>query len=299
MGAAMTVQEALSAAGINLRNYAHRTHRTACPRCAKGPRDTALAVTVHNDDDVVWNCHRCHWADGWRANSRKLPPTIQRDRGKQACAAKSGEAISLPKRRTISDHILDRRLRRVSADSPAGQYFTARSCALPSNDVWFTPAEWHPHERRCFPCIVAIITDIITAEPISLHFTFLDPDGDGKAKIDKPRLYLTGHRKAGGIVRLHADDEVEQGVIIGEGIETCLSYALEFSPVWSCLDAGNLAAFPVLPGIEGLTVLIDNDDAGRDAFEVVRERYEAAGIEVIGIRADGKPGADINDMVTA
>jgi hypothetical protein len=146
---------------------------------------------------------------------------------------------------------------------------------------------------------VAIITDIITAEPISLHFTFLDPDGDGKAKIDKPRLYLTGHRKAGGIVRLHADDEVEQGVIIGEGIETCLSYALEFSPVWSCLDAGNLAAFPVLPGIEGLTVLIDNDDAGRDAFEVVRERYEAAGIEVIGIRADGKPGADINDMVTA
>ncbi len=146
--------------------------------------------------------------------------------------------------------------------------------------------------------MAALITDIITGEPISLHMTYLAHDGSGKAPIDRPRLYLAGHRKAGGVVRLYADAEVTQGLILGEGIETCLTAALEFSPVWACLDAGNLAAFPVLPGIEGLTVLVDNDAAGIAALKAVRDRYAEAGIEMIEIKA-ADAGADLNDMVTA
>ena len=30
-------------------------------------------------------------------------------------------------------------------------------------------------------------------------------------------------------------------------------------PCWSTISAGNLAAFPVLPGLDGLTILVDHD----------------------------------------
>jgi putative DNA primase/helicase len=188
----------------------------------------------------------------------------------------------------------------VTAEDLAGRHLLGRCCALPSNDVLFHPSVWHPQEKRAYPAMVAVITDILTVEPISLHFTFLDPAGGGKAKIEQPRRYLYGHRKV-GVVRLTPDHEITQGLVLGEGLETCLSYALEYSGIWACLDAGNLGAFPVLPGIEGLTVLIDHDEAGHRAFGTVRDRYRAAGLthplDIIGIEVKGKPGDDINDLV--
>jgi hypothetical protein len=164
--------------------------------------------------------------------------------------------------------------------------------------VRWHPEAWHPQERRHFPAIVALITDVYTAEPISLHFTFLAEDGNGKAPIDRPRLYLAGHRKAGGVVRLDPDDEVIQGIILGEGLETCLSYRLEYAPVWACLDAGNLAAFPVLPGLSGLQILVDNDPAGARALAEVSARYRAAvfsGNDIIRV-ASAAAGEDLNDI---
>ena len=187
--------------------------------------------------------------------------------------------------------------RTVTVADPAGRYLAGRCCPLPGGHaVRFHPRIYHWQERRRFPAMVALITDIATCRPISLHFTFLKPDGSDKADIDKPRLLMTGHSSR-GVVRLCPDDEVTMGIIIGEGIETCLTAMLEFGAVWSCLDAGGIKAFPVLPGIEGITVLIDNDNAGADAFEAVRERYNAAGVEVIGIKIDGASGTDLNDLV--
>jgi hypothetical protein len=189
----------------------------------------------------------------------------------------------------------------VAADDLAGRYLTGRCCALPQNDVRLHGSVWHHWERRAFPAILALITDVRTAASRSLHLTYLDPNGGGKAKIEKPRLYLAGHRKVGGVVRLHPDDSVTQGLIVGEGLETCLTYALEFAPVWACLDAGNLAAFPVLSGLAGLTVLVDHDDTGRRAFAAVRDRWRVAGfingLDVIGVEVTGKPGSDVNDLV--
>jgi hypothetical protein len=57
----------------------------------------------------------------------------------------------------------------------------------------------------------------------------------------------------------------------------------------------------VLSGLEGLTVLVDHDDAGRRAFGAVRDRWRAAGftngLDVIGVEVAGKPGSDVNDLV--
>jgi hypothetical protein len=102
-----------------------------------------------------------------------------------------------------------------------------------------------------------------------------------------------GLPKAGGVVRLWPDDAVTYSLCIGEGIETCLTAALGFTPVWSCIDAGNLAAFPVLDGIESLTVAVDHDPAGLAAFNAVASRWLRAGVEVRKWQPD-ENGSDIN-----
>ncbi|MGZ8409189.1 MAG: toprim domain-containing protein, partial [Hyphomicrobium sp.] len=58
--------------------------------------------------------------------------------------------------------------------------------------------------------------------------------------------------------------------------------------------AGNLAALPVLAGVEALTVAVDHDAAGMKAFKTVAQRWHAAGREVRKVLVPS-PGADLND----
>lgn len=145
---------------------------------------------------------------------------------------------------------------------------------------------------------MALITDALTTAPLSLHFTFLERDGSGKAPVEPKRLYLAGHPKSGGVVRLWPDAETTHGLCIGEGIETTLSAARGFQPAWATLDAGNMAAFPVLDGIESLTILADHDAAGHQAKETCAARWHEAGREVRVWRAD-ESGHDFNDWAAA
>lgn len=119
--------------------------------------------------------------------------------------------------------------------------------------------------------MVALITDAITGEAIGLHRTFLDRDGN------RTRKMMLG-QAAGGVVRLSSDDEVTSALGIAEGIETAL--AVPFRPVWACLSAGQLAAFPVLAGIEALTIFADQDATGIKAANDCGERWHLAGREV-------------------
>ena len=87
---------------------------------------------------------------------------------------------------------------------------------------------------------------------------------------------------------------VTTGLGVGEGIETALTLAKEITPVWSLLTAGELAELPYLHPLECLTVAIDNDEAGINAFNAVAERWSSQGAEVIGLQAK-QTGSDLND----
>lgn len=136
-----------------------------------------------------------------------------------------------------------------------------------------------PAHANYGPAMVALVTDTLTNEPLSLHFTRLQADGLGKANDGKPaKRLLGGHRKAGGVVRLSADEEITVGLGIAEGIETALAViASGWSPVWACVDAGNMSNLPVLGGIETLTVFADYDAAGLCAANKVFKRWIDAG----------------------
>ena len=133
-------------------------------------------------------------------------------------------------------------------------------------------------------------------------------EGRGGILVERARVADGGSGLAanprGGVVRLFPDEELATGLCVAEGLETALSAAKGFRPVWATLDAGNLAALPVPPGVEALTIVADNDPpnpatgrrAGIGAAEACAERWAAAGVEVRIWRAPAE-GTDMNDFV--
>jgi hypothetical protein len=160
----------------------------------------------------------------------------------------------------------------------------------PDSDLRFLPgSDKYP------PSLCARVTDAVTNKPLTLHFTRLAADGHGKAGTEQDKLLLGGHRKKGGVVRLWPNEAVTHGLALAEGTESALAAAHLFQPVWAAIDAGNMAQFPVLAGIESLTIFADHDDAGLKAAKECARRWHAAGREV-HIRAPRAAGADAADV---
>jgi len=105
--------------------------------------------------------------------------------------------------------------------------------------------------------------------------------------------------KSGTAIKLSPDDAVAMGLTIAEGVETALSgMQLGWQPTWSVVDAAGIAKFPILSGIEALTILVDNDESGtgqRRALECSK-RWTAAGREVFRVLPQHR-GHDINDVI--
>jgi putative DNA primase/helicase len=182
-------------------------------------------------------------------------------------------------------------------DGTAAEYLLARRCLIPPKD---SDLRWHSTLRHpsgyVGSALVGLVTDSVTGAPISLHRTWIRPDGT-KADIDPPRMLLKDHKKAGGVIRLWPDECATYGLSIAEGIETSLAAAHGTQPIWSTIDAGNLAAFRILPGIDALTIFADNDEAGRKAANACAARW-ATVAEVLIVCPD-EPGFDIADAVAA
>jgi hypothetical protein len=73
---------------------------------------------------------------------------------------------------------------------------------------------------------------------------------------------------------LSAIEDPVAGLVICEGTETGIAlHQAELRPVWALGGAGNLAVFPVLAGIECLTIAADRDSAGIEAAQKCAERW--------------------------
>lgn len=178
---------------------------------------------------------------------------------------------------------------------PASGYLRSRRCVLPPEDGHLRchSALKHAPSGYTGPALVGLVTDAVTREPISLHRTWIQADGR-KADVEPPRLVLGGHRKRGGVIRLWPDETVTYGLAVAEGIETALSLAHAYVPAWACVDAGNLGALPVLPGIETLLIGADNDPAGIKGANECAARWTRAGAEV---RITRQAANDVNDAL--
>jgi putative DNA primase/helicase len=147
--------------------------------------------------------------------------------------------------------------------------------------------------------IIGILTDHVTGEPTGgITRTYIH---QGRKVCRAKSLGTVGRL---GVIRLTPDDEVESGLHLCEGIESALSAMMfRFIPMWAAGSTSTLAAFPVLNGVEHLTIVADNDRktpdevaAGEEAAREVYRRWKAAGREA-EIVMSKTPGEDANDVL--
>jgi len=170
---------------------------------------------------------------------------------------------------TVADHYL--RLRGLAIDEDLSHYMgfdpEAYWREIPNN-----PAS----ALLRVPCLLAIYRDIQSDEIIAVQKTRLANDA---SKIGRR---FNGCPK-GAVIKIDADENVTIGLGLGEGLETCLSArAFGFRPVWAAGSTGAIETFPVLGGIEALTLFLEHDENGANAraVDICTRRWLAAGKQV-------------------
>lgn len=298
MSPANPLREIIARIGGEL--YANGT-RALVPGPGHSKADRSLSLTLF-DGRIVWNSFAGDNADPI-AVFRHLE--IDRDRPEFL----GQQRVSTPSP-ADPDRIAGALAIWAQATDPTGTpveaYLAARGVTLPPGAAgevvrWHSRCPFGP--GRLTGCMVALARHVLTDLPQAIHRTALTPDGR-KAEHDGMSRRSLGP-VAGAAVKLSANGDVETCLGIAEGIETALSiralpdYASV--PVWSLLSAGQMAALPVLPllnGIRGLIVAVDNDPAGKEAARGLRHRWIAGGVDV-QLLMPRTPGTDLNDLVRA
>jgi hypothetical protein len=178
------------------------------------------------------------------------------------------------------------------------QYLKSRALDLPA-EAANEAIRFHPDcpfmaER--FPTMVCLVRGIVSNEPQAIHRTALAANGRAVKRNGKTIRMSLGPT-SGGAIKLDPDDDVAQGLCIGEGVETCLSgRQIGYRPVWAVGLAG-ITKFPVLPGSDGLTIFGEHDERAQSekAIRSCADRWLEAGIEVL--TAWPLAGNDLNDEI--
>jgi putative DNA primase/helicase len=163
-----------------------------------------------------------------------------------------------------------------------------------SDSLRFHPSCVFGPERH--PCLLALMRDTISDAPVGIQRIGLAQDKGRVVKIKRMALGCLGAVKlwpaAGQLT-------------VGEGLETVLSACTRLSyagasltPAWALISSGKLAAMPVLPDVQRITVLVDHDlnGEGQAAAERLERTWRAANRTVLQLLPDN-PGDDFNDIV--
>jgi DNA polymerase len=149
------------------------------------------------------------------------------------------------------------------------------------------------------PCLIALYRDVETDAPAGIHRIALTPETMSGGKVERRMLGCWPTPRA---IKLWP---AATNIIIGEGIETVLAAATCIShrgaplrPAWATGSSGGIARFPVVPGVERLTILVDNDanGVGHDSAKTCAERWIVAGCTVV-LLTPRRIAADFNDLV--
>ena len=158
----------------------------------------------------------------------------------------------------------------------------------------------HELNGRWLGAIIAILTDPVSGERTGgITRTYLYDDGN---KVCRAKS-LGGVGRL-GIIRLSPDDEVGTGLHGCEGIESALSaMMMGFLPMWAFGSTTTMEDFPVLAGVECLTIVADHDivdaaarETGQRAAHKVCRRWADDGREAV-IKTPKRPGEDANDII--
>lgn len=259
------------------------------PGPGHSPRDRSLSVTPSPTAEhgfIVFSHAGDHFADCRNhVRDRLALPTTSR-----------AAAVIRPARTPDTNTAAALRIWREATDprgTLAERYLGEhRGLALPA-ELCGRVVRFHAHcpwGKERGPCMVTAFRSIADDSLVAIQRALLSDDG---TKLDRKTLGPC----AGAAIKITADEDVETGLHIGEGFETCLTaHSLGLRPVWALGAVAAIADFPVLAGIEALTVLGETDKKGSNAAAATAcaTRWIAAGREIFLFKP---PGGDVNDMV--
>lgn len=260
-----------------------------CPGPGHSAKDRSLCVTFEADDSFVVHSHA---GDDWRECRDHV-----RDRLNLEWQFTRNEPTTV-----LPDSTQDDRIRFAldiwhQSSDPRGtvveRYLAGRGLDL-DDAIAGNVLRHHPslrYDGSTTAGMVALYRDIATNAPCGIHRTFLNREG---RKLDRRML---GRAKSAAI-KLDDDVDVTLGLTIGEGIETTMSARVaSLKPAWALGSADAIAAFPVLPGVDCLTILGETDSTGANdrATATCGRRWLEAKREVRSVKPT--EGGDINDAL--
>ena len=262
-----------------------------CPGPGHSAKDRSLSVAPSVTDPYGFVCFS-HANDAWQdCRKHVLARTGGQHRGYDAPSrAHSRTDNGAAAVRVWSEGIKGRRtlLERYLNEN--------RHLELP-DDIDGRVVRFHPScpwgEGIRHPAMITAFRSIVDDTLQAIHRTALTSDGE---KIGRKMLGPV----AGAAIKIDVDHDVERGLTIGEGFETCLAaWTLGFRPVWALGSADAIGKFPVLSGIDALTVLAETDDSGANARAVRSCGNRWAGADREVIVATPRVSGDMNDAVRA
>lgn len=146
------------------------------------------------------------------------------------------------------------------------------------------------------PAMLALV-GVHGEKPVSLHRTFLRPDGAAKAEMASPRKMMPGDLPEGACVQL-SDWHGKGALGIAEGIETAMSASALFGiPVWAALNASMLGKWWPPEGCDDVAIFADNDPlfGGQAAAFRLAHRLAVKGVAVT-VHVPPVVGRDWNDV---
>ena len=254
----------LLAAAFRLR--ASGTERAGpCPVCGGHDR---FAINVKKQ---TWNCRGCGKGGGdaislaMHMDGSNFPGAVKSiTASAELPAARPAQAPTKPEQSSPDNaesrvqDALDIFDAAADLRGTLGEDYLRRDRELETADNFSSFLRWDAWKRA----LIGLFRDICTDEPRAITRIFLDADGH---KITRKFLGPVG----GCAIKIDPDEDVTMGVCIGEGLETCLAARqLGLRPVWALGSVGGISKFPVLAGIDALTILEEFDDSGANARAV-------------------------------
>jgi putative DNA primase/helicase len=259
-----------------------------CPGPGHSPRDRSLSVTLSLAAPDGFIVHS-HAGDDWRECPDHVLNRLGRPAERRVASVRTQKPVE---RRSASVALW--KVAVDPGDTVVERYLSQRGLKLP-NDVAGRVVRFHPScpwgEGIRHPAMITAFRSIADDSLQAIHRTALTPEGQ---KIGRKMLGPVG----GAAIKIDADENIEQGLSICEGFETGLAgRVLGFGPVWALGSAGAIEVFPLLSGIDALTMLAETDDSGANAnaVRICGKRWARADREVIV--ATPRVRGDMNDAV--
>lgn len=247
---------------------------------------------------MQWRGDDFKQALGWLEDYLRLPSSaLAIDR--QSVPVVSGPTVDELEKRNQRMHKLFHQSVALTGDCLGSRYLKARGVWSDANMPDLSALRFIPglayftgkEKQGDYPALLAVVS-APAGHGVSLHRTYLQRDGSGKADVPEPKKLMPPVGTiTGAAIRLFPAHAV---LGVAEGIETALAASLLHDvPVWACISAHGLQSVVVPDSVVDLLIFADQDAAGMKAARNLQDRYRQLQVSIITTGQPGKDWADV------